>query len=289
MSEFGNTRVIITKPLQYLIARQAVEQLNIIKPTLAVIPHFDLNGNLIKSINNDKIWGSIEYHESKISAIIGTEEKNLLTNSDIGKDAYLNKIGRYDKIVVYEEGWGTYLADVLITESRKKRLIYSALNFNKRYGNSKFTDYLLTYHSSHKCTNKNILFKEPLVNYLQKTDLSDIFGRFPQYQNIDTIVLLGKDLALNFELKKDLQKKENIIYKNHPHMTMKNIQEVDAKQKFVGNDFIVEFFLIDRISKNKQIKIIHDNSSLQMYFRNFKNIIFENKGKKIEEIHTIIN
>lgn len=288
MSEPDQARVVVTKPMQYLIARQVVEQLGIASSNLAVVPHFSLNDNFIRFVRRDPLWDSVEFFPNKFPAIVGHGERTLITNSDIGKDAYLNKLGGYNNVCVYEEGWGTYLDDILVTESWKKKLIYSAAGFNRIYGNSMFTDYLLTYRPRRTKHARNLIFDRSLPRYLAASQVREFALCYPHSDEIRTIVLLGKKDDFNASLIERFRNTNGVFFKLHPHMTRGRGAARDDGIRYLPNDFLIEFFLLNADPEGKKLTVVHDNSSIQMYFKDFEHITFRNVGPFIPEIRKVI-
>lgn len=285
-------KVIVTKPLQYLIARQLVEEQKYKKVHLYLVPHFSNYHDFLALIKEDMIWSSIYTFKSKVLAITYKfwNYSLLVTNSDIGKDDYINSIFM-GKTIIYEEGWGTYLNNVLITESKLKSLVYNILRFNKKYGNGYFTSKIFCYRPEILNRKKRIYpFNKTMSEYLiSEASNFNFFLKNKKY-NFDVLFLLGKDSKLN---EKMLEVASNLVsskiaIKFHPHFTYKNESNNNTSYQLLDNSDLVEIIILEFIRKRKKMVIYHDNSSISYYFKNLEIVKFINLGPNIPDVRKLL-
>jgi hypothetical protein len=293
--------VFVTKPVQYVNARNAVQTINCGRSILVIVDQFFGALEFYSRIKKfDKTWDLIIFSSSRTKALFQLKFKlnvgkidNILSNSDISKDPLLYKIFYPTASqILYEEGWGNYIPDALFDQSSIKNLIYILLCLNKQYGFSRFTDKVYLYYRKHQCLNikhKSSGFKNDFLPYLKLNHyvLSKVFDTINVGDVNDiAFILPSKIWSVNFDLLQ-LSDYKKIYLKPHPH-TMSYDAQVAKKYgaEILGNNVFIELFIA--FNENKNITIYHDDSMIGLYARN-RNVKIINVNKKPSIIKSFLS
>lgn len=287
--------VFVTKPIQYVNARNAVETIydRDVKYILIVVDHFEGATSFVDRIwLHDNIWFEVKLFNSRIEALFFYRKykvKHILTNSDISKDAVLFKIFHpFSALMLYEEGWGNYIRDVLFDRGCGKRIVYNLLFLNRQYGASTFTKKIFLYYPEICELNlrgKATSFRYSFSEYLKKN--SSLFGKVfrTTSETIDSnltcaFILPSKQWNNNFD-SIDYSRFDKVYLKPHPHTMEYNKHLIDKYNVIVlDNSYFIE--LIVCLAKCK-VTIFHDNSMVGVYAK-FENVTIHNIGSRSNHV-----
>ena len=124
---------VITKPLQYINARNLVRQLGVLRPKLVILDYFSDSFEFYLRVRDiDPVWGEVEYYSSRLSYLAKKLTKFRLFNqiyvdSDIYKDSIVNfLLSPFKRVNLYEEGYFSYVGcqDFNMTSSAKKMKLF---------------------------------------------------------------------------------------------------------------------------------------------------------------------
>ena len=287
--------IFVTKPIQYVNARNAVETIfqRDRKYILVIVDHFEGALNFAKNIIlNDSIWFDVNLVKSRVEALILTRKYkviNIFTNSDISKDPFLFKFFHpFATLILYEEGWGNYIRDILFDRGPSKRLIYTLLGLNRQYGASRFTKKIFLYRPSICDVNiegKVESFAYSFSEYIKKEAglLRNIFRQAEEDFDSDkviTFILPSKKWNKSFDYL-DYHFFDSIYLKPHPHTMDYNSDLVKKYNVTVlDNSYFIELIVAQTRSK---ITIYHDHSMVGVYAR-FNNVTIHNLGSKENKV-----
>lgn len=295
---------IVTKPLQYINAHNIKDEQ---KKDLVIIPYFNNAQWFIDNIvPESERWNNIYKANSRNQILFKILLKNknkynkIYIDSDFG--IFMNILFlflRPIQIFIYEEGWSNYQL-ISIKKSQLNRFKHYIgkifFHWPNYMGGSFFTKGIIVYHPDilHKCIpihikKKIVAFNESFIN-----NLKNLPGISKYEKRIDLSLLEEKKILIflsswpNIGYQKFKQKMPFIpkdfitILKLHPHIK----EHVDFENDFdyiLDNDIPVEIFLSLIIDRCNEILIIHNNSSLRMYFSQEKIIYYNISNYPIDD------
>ena len=142
---------VSSKPLQFLNVKNIVDNGSYKDKILIIIGHFkDYESFALKLNEIDKTWDSIKVFKTRRSAylsLFGSKITNLFLDRDQGLDYFFLRFLNFQKLIIYEEGYGTYnYAPVVVNQLTKfKSIVIGFLGSNKNIGQSKLCDEILVY------------------------------------------------------------------------------------------------------------------------------------------------
>ncbi|PMH28221.1 hypothetical protein BCU71_06525 [Vibrio lentus] len=164
---YNDSVFIITKPSQYITARNIAKSIDKIEsPLLYIVGSFSESRKFYHQVKeHDFLWGRVEFFNSRLHALcykmFHCRSLPLFTDSDIYKDSILNRLSSSYDIYVYDEGFYSYLDDLeshLINQGKCfRRMLYNVLKLPKYHGGSPYTTGLYLYSISSKSKVNNVI------------------------------------------------------------------------------------------------------------------------------------
>lgn len=289
----SNLLCVVTKPLQYINARNIIEQdfSESEKKTLLIIDQFSGSFDFYLNVKKyDILWDEVIYERSRFKVFLTFRNKinYLITNSDLGKEDYLIKyVLKPKECYVYEEGAGSYLSSGLTFQPFKKKLIYNILKLNSKYGNSKNTNGIYLYYPSLYFSDNKISINISFEKYIN-TNIELFLNVFNETKRVLKSISNNKLLIVlsgwNWIFKegdiKPFKKDSDIYIKPHPHKN--TLPDYCCKYNFLPDLLLPELFIIGLLSKNVRVIVMHDASSIEINLVKLQNVKFINLGNNIE-------
>lgn len=284
-----DTAFIVTKPLQILVALSIIKQLDIRDKTHLVIVDSFFNANLVyqrmKSIDWDFSELSVKFCKSVSEAyqFVGRSGvKKFFIDADVGVRKFLSLVHLKIKcwplsINVYEEGLGTYRADLY---SGIKKTILDLMGIGTQFGGCALTNCLYLYDP--EAYRENFPKYKKKLNKISSSPVDTILLYFTSLSHIFDHTLLAERASdschiylstwhvdYNFIEKFSALPGDKYL-KLHPH-----IKTVDGASwgALVSRTAPAEMILIDMMKKYKSVNVFHHGSSVERYISG-ENITF---------------
>lgn len=286
---------VITKPIQYITARNLAEQLGEESPILYIIPNFSRADEFLKNVRCfDKMWGKVIFVPSRwLLPFYRLFNNNILgklfTDSDIYKDSLINLLSSpVSKVSLYEEGFYSYVGDQNLHMSRNGKSarlrVYNFFKLPKGLGLSGWTDKIFLYEPSASNLNKaghikksmimylkenmaffSLVFNVPEISIKEKASIS-VYCTGPDEKKINTTLA-----SMNFD-----------VIKPHPAVNVKKLA-ASADVLWENSLIPIEIVVILFAASNKKVVFVHENSTSVLYLSvlSLKEIEFVNVGSYV--------
>lgn len=286
---------VITKPIQYITARNLAEQLGQDSPNLYIVPNFSCANDFFSNVRRfDKVWGRVVYVPNRwllpfyrlINCnILG----KLFTDSDIYKDSLINFLSSpASKVSVYEEGFYSYVSDQNLHMSRNGKSfrlrVYNLFKLPKGLGLSGWTDKLFLYKPCASNLNKTLKIEKSIIMYLKENmDFFSIIFNVPEIslkeKKTISIYCTGPD---EIKINTVLSSMTFDVIKPHPAV---NIADLTVYTDVLWESSLtpIEMVVILFAANNNKIIFVHENSTSVLYLSalDLKEIEFINVGSYV--------
>ncbi|MBD0399847.1 hypothetical protein [Flammeovirga sp. EKP202] len=284
---------IFSKPLQYLNIKNLVSKKINNTDELIIIGNFfnaKLYYNKIKEY--DSYWNSITFFESRRSAYISLINKKirfLYLDRDHGIDYFFLKFLSFEKLRVYEEGYGTYRPTQKVDgfRSQFKEFIVNLFGSGRGIGQSPLCSQLIVYYPNFYAKENNQLgYTAELVNFDSSFEENLLKNRilFDKIFSTDSYIKSIKNKKVFFyattwtidytiiqTIVSQMRNGDIFIIKPHPHI--KEHLDFDSSDIYILNTpNLLEFILIELKSNNNDITVYHQNSTSMAYLQSINSI-----------------
>lgn len=276
---------IITKPLQYINATNILDEN--IKDCFLIVTFKNADIFYTNIVKYSTYWENIYYFKNRTKALFNIlfrlkKYNKVYLDSDFGFFIRIILLLFFNKnVFVYEEGYGTYRANIRDKKNIKNKLFLSIDRvLGKNYIGGFFnTKGIYVYNPDAYLklvspNSKKIIFKfknsfrEHLTNY---EEFNSIFN-FDDINKIEgeNVILYLTDWEINDNYINIISQYDGYfkILKPHPHI--KNSIRIEKDFDYIIDNFIPAEILIEKILQNSnKLILIHQNSSALIYFSNY--------------------
>jgi len=282
---------VCTKPLQLMVAM-------ILAPKFA-----DAELLLVDSFAGvEKVGGSavLKKYFSTVSlfrtrqralrAVLTKPYDKVFVDSDVGVRLqltllFLKAFRPRIRIAVYEEGIGTYRADMI--PSGLKRLLYGMLGAGGYFGGSVFVNEV---HCFEPERYKSIIgdtshtvrgIDEDFLDWIQAHE-EDLFLLFPGVEDLplgcsDTKVVFLTDWNVDTSVIQFFESRSDVFVKPHPHIQAETLE--DMKSRFPHSTWApanvpAEILILYLLKQSGKVIVLHSNSSVAHYLRAMEAVKF---------------
>lgn len=288
------TLFISSKPIQVFNAINIISQLNIDKSCDVVIEDSFFQAPIFfeKIKNEIKPFGNFFLFRKKIEILKNInlmQYEEVFIDSDVGYSNFkfltqIKKKNKKIKIIVYEEGIGSYRIDI---SHPIRKIMHSIIGAGSYFGGCKLTSGIYLYNPNKYRT---IVKNEKIIVSKIKKSLQDFllenlnFVKNITSQDLD---LTKKDMDIcriylsnwdfNFDFLKIFENFNGFkIIKPHPHI--KNYKNLPQTCQVVNGGVLAEALIIDASRVFCRIFVYHEGSSAEEYI-NLENVTFVNVNK----------
>lgn len=294
---FGTSVFVCSKPLQFFHLVSIAKDYSIDKPKLYIVTRSffgweDFKVNILSSKFKDVFSAIIfcDSYDTAAESIVKDTYDSLFIEDDRVSLYFIFNNLKKKKMIVFEEGFGTYRSSYPQSFSFMRKVKWISLSLIKgcgiNFGGGRNTDYVLTQYPE--------VYKK--LNYMSSSKAllfsgsSDIFSKYSEFW--DNVI--NKDLtafgyyqsdskvalvlgtwggASNKEVEEIFKNYDFIIYKSHPHdgilLQLDNVHNIEAKW------VPAEVYIFRLASKFKNLHVYHYSSSTSFYLDGFvKNVKF---------------
>lgn len=275
---------VITKPLQLMVTMLIIDQLSINQSVdLVIVDSFGDAENVyfnLKKISKPRFYDSIHFYSNHSDAyryINRSKHKFIYIDSDVGLKKYfsllcLKTFKPFSKIIVYEEGVGSYRNNLYLSTIKKK--IFKFFGVGAYFGGSIFTSSIYLFNPSLYI--ETVEFGKSKVKKINKS-IGDLLK---EQINLLHVIFKYKQIEKNI-IKSKLchiyltSWKPNILFirrfkefagdkfiKPHPHLK-RNLQCADLIEINAG--IPAEILMNDLSEKYTEIFVYHHGTSSMLY------------------------
>ena len=286
-NDFGSSVFICSKPLQFFHLVAITQEFDIAKPKVYIVTkNFSGWEEFRESIINSEfyeIFSEILFlptYDAVRSLVMKDNYDSLFIEDDRVSLYFVFVKLKSKKMIVFEEGFGTYYSDFPKRLSWIKRVKWISISLIKgcglNFGGGKCTDHVLTqYPLVYKKLNKLSSFKalefsgvyEIFSGYnsfwdeLVSDDIASIYDSNPDIKVCLLLATWGG--AESEELQKLCENYDVVIYKSHPHdQTFPSLNNI---YNLTSNWIPAEVYIIKLASIFKNLHVYHYSSSTGFY------------------------
>ena len=281
---------LVTRPVQYVTARNLAMQLGLKFPVIIIQDGFPGARKLLNSIKaHDSYWSScyISGNRFLLPLVIhskGLSNVPLYVDSDLYKDSVINFLSSpFSKVKLFEEGFYSYVTDQtshMVRNGKSLRyLIYAIFALPKGLGYSRWTDSVYLYRPNASKLNKTLGIEKDFMEYCN--DYFSIICKVFDLEFDFSCLAFDKKTSLSLYcsgpdvevVKRNVKNMDFDIVKLHPALA--SLDEEAGKSAFVWKESNVpiELIVILLLQKFNTIKFYHENSTAVLYLQTLKSCV----------------